>query len=182
MEDEERPGQPKKFEDEELEALLDEDCCQTEEELAESLGDTQAAILKSLKPAGYIQKQGNWVSHELKPRDVERRFCLSEMLLERHKQKSFLHRIVNGDEKWIYYDNPKRRKSYVKPGQPAKSTEKLFRLRTIWFYIPITSKFLHCPCARATHHTPRRARKELFKYNSVAMVNYQEDRIAGRIR
>ena len=44
LEDEERPGQPKKFEDEELEALLDEDCCQTQEELTESLGVTQAAI------------------------------------------------------------------------------------------------------------------------------------------
>ena len=32
LEDEERPGQPKKFEDEELEALLDEDCCRTQEE------------------------------------------------------------------------------------------------------------------------------------------------------
>ena len=30
LEDEERPRQPKKFEDEELEALLDEDCCQTQ--------------------------------------------------------------------------------------------------------------------------------------------------------
>ena len=49
--------QPKKFEDEELEALLDEDCCQTQEELAESLGATQAAISKRLKAAGYIQKQ-----------------------------------------------------------------------------------------------------------------------------
>ena len=37
LEDEERPGQPKKFEDEELEALLDEYCCQTQEQLAESL-------------------------------------------------------------------------------------------------------------------------------------------------
>ena len=27
LEDEKRPGQPKKFKDEELEALLDEDCC-----------------------------------------------------------------------------------------------------------------------------------------------------------
>ena len=58
MEDEERPGQPKKFDDKELEALLDEDCCQTQEELAESLGVTQAAISKRLKVAGYIQKQG----------------------------------------------------------------------------------------------------------------------------
>ena len=124
LEDEERPGQPKKFEDEELEALLDEDCCQTQEELAESLGVTQAAFSKRLKAAGYIQKQGNWVLHELKPRDVERRFCMSEMLMERHKKKSFLHRIVTGDEKWIHYDKPKRKKSYVKPVQPAKSTAK----------------------------------------------------------
>ena len=49
---------------------------------------------------------------------------MSEMLLERHRKKSFLHRIVTGDEKWIHYDNPKRNKSYVKPGQPAKSTAK----------------------------------------------------------
>ena len=97
---EERPGQPKKFADEELKALLDEDCCQTQEELAESLGVTQAAISKHLKAARYIKKQGNWVPHELKPRDVERRFCMSEMLLERHKNKSFLHWIVTGDKKW----------------------------------------------------------------------------------
>ena len=73
LEDEERPGQSKKFEDEELVALLDEDCCQTQKELAESLGVTQAAISKRLKAAANIQKQGNWVPHELKPRDVERR-------------------------------------------------------------------------------------------------------------
>ena len=46
------------------------------------------------------------------------------MLLECHKKKSFLHRIVTGDKKWIHYDNAKRKKSYVKPGQPAKSPAK----------------------------------------------------------
>ena len=102
MADEERPGQPKKFEDKELEALLDEDCCPTQEELADFLGITQAAISKRLKAVGYVQKQGNWVPHEPKPRDVERRFCMSEMLLERQKKKSFLHRIVTGDKKWIH--------------------------------------------------------------------------------
>ena len=54
LEDEERPGQPKKFDDEELETLLDENYCQTQEGLAESLGVTQAAIPKHLKAAGYI--------------------------------------------------------------------------------------------------------------------------------
>ena len=46
------------------------------------------------------------------------------MLLERHKKKSFLHRIVTGDKIWIHYENSKGKKSYVKPGQPAKSTAK----------------------------------------------------------
>jgi [histone H3]-lysine36 N-dimethyltransferase SETMAR len=122
--DKERPGQPKKFEDEKLEELLDQDSCQTQEELAQALNVTQQAISKRLKALGFIQKQGHWVPHELKPRDVERRFCMSEMLIARHKKKSFLHRIVTGDEKWIYYDNPKRKKSYCKRGQSTKSTPK----------------------------------------------------------
>ncbi|KYN13012.1 hypothetical protein ALC57_14787, partial [Trachymyrmex cornetzi] len=28
------------------------------------------------------------------------------------RRKGFLHRIVTGDEKWVHYDNPKRRKSW----------------------------------------------------------------------
>ena len=71
---------------------------------------TQQAILHCLKLLGMIQKPGKWVSYELTPRNVERRFSTCEMLLARHKQKGFLHRIVNGDEKWIHHDNLKRRK------------------------------------------------------------------------
>ncbi|GFW04243.1 mariner Mos1 transposase [Trichonephila clavipes] len=44
------------------------------------------------------------------------------MLLARHKRKSYLHRIGTGDEKWIYFENPKRNRSYVDPGKPPKST------------------------------------------------------------
>lgn len=66
------------FEDEELNALLDECCCHTQEELTESRGGvTQAAISKPLKVVGYIQKQKTLrVIYELKPRDVERRFSM----------------------------------------------------------------------------------------------------------
>ena len=72
----------KVFEDAELKALLDQDSCQNQEELARSLGVTQQAILKRLKVMGMIQKQGNWVPYELKPRD-EWRFFACEQLLER---------------------------------------------------------------------------------------------------
>ena len=63
-------GKDKLFEDFELEALVGEDLCQTQEESAESQGVTQQAISKRLKVMGMIQKQGNWVQYELKPRDV----------------------------------------------------------------------------------------------------------------
>ena len=89
LEDEERPGQPKKFGDEEREALLDEDCCQAQEELAKSLRVTLTAISKCLKAAGYIQKQGNWVPHELKPRDVERRFACPKCCWNATKRSHF---------------------------------------------------------------------------------------------
>ena len=73
-----------------------------EEELAESLGVTQQAISKSLKVMGMIQKQGNWVPYELKPRYIKQRFFACEQLLQRQNRKGFLHHIVTGDEK--YYE------------------------------------------------------------------------------
>ena len=42
-------GGEKKFEDEDLEALLEEDCCQAHEELAEIFRVTQAGIWKLSK-------------------------------------------------------------------------------------------------------------------------------------
>ncbi|UYV68994.1 SETMAR [Cordylochernes scorpioides] len=122
--DKERGGRPIKFEDAELEALLDEDSSQTQEVLAETLGVTQQAISNRLKVMGMVQKQGNWVPYELKPGNIERHICTCELLLKRQNRKGFLHRIVTGDKKWIHYDNPKRRKSWVKPGHASTSTAK----------------------------------------------------------
>jgi len=72
FEDKECSGRPKVYEDAELEALLDEDSCQ--KELALTLGVIQQTY--RLKSLGMIQKQGNWVPYELKPRNIERRFFM----------------------------------------------------------------------------------------------------------
>jgi len=64
---------------------------------------------------GKVQKIGKWVPHELNDRQMERRQNTCHILLAIQKRKLFLHRIVTGDEKWIYFQNPKRKKSWVDP-------------------------------------------------------------------
>ena len=54
-----------------MEALLDEDPCETQEEFASALGVTRQAISKRMHALGKIQKQGTWVPYDLKPRDVD---------------------------------------------------------------------------------------------------------------
>ncbi|KAG5321136.1 MOS1T transposase, partial [Pseudoatta argentina] len=94
LEDKERSGAPKKFQDKELEQLLDEDPSQTLSELGKILQVDESTVSKRLKGLGMIQKQGHWVPYELKPRDVERRFGTCELLLQRQKRKGFL---ITGD-------------------------------------------------------------------------------------
>ncbi|UYV78952.1 CNOT6L [Cordylochernes scorpioides] len=51
------------------------------------------------------QKLSRWVPHE-------------------HEKKSFLHRIVTSDDKWIHFSNPTRQKSWGLPGQFPKQTPR----------------------------------------------------------
>jgi len=78
---------------------------------------------QSLKVMGMIQKKGNWVPYELKPRDVERRLFACEQLLERQRRKiSATH--CDWGRKMVHYDNPKCRKSWGVPGHASTSTAK----------------------------------------------------------
>lgn len=124
LRNEERGRPSKKFEDTELQAILDEDNTLTQKQMAEMLNVQQQTISRRLKAMGKIQKCGKWVPHELTERQMENRKTTCEMLLAKYERKSFLHRIVTGDEKWIYFENPKRKKSWVTPGQPSTSTAK----------------------------------------------------------
>jgi len=77
--DKEREGRPVKFEDAELEELLDQDSCQTQEELAKTLRVTQQAISNRLKAMGILAEQHftsyeeakNWVDSWIASKDQE---------------------------------------------------------------------------------------------------------------
>lgn len=122
--DRERSGRPHKFDDAALQALLDADASQTENQLAQALGVARSTISVSLKRLGKIHKAGVWVPHELSEAAIQKRLSICTSLYSRNRKKPFLRRIITGDEKWIFYDNPKRKKSWVNPGQPALTQPK----------------------------------------------------------
>lgn len=66
LSDKERGRPPKKFNDADLQALLDEDDAQTQEQLANALNVTQASISTRLHAMGKIQKATRWVPYERK--------------------------------------------------------------------------------------------------------------------
>ena len=78
--DKEREGAPKKFEDAELQALLEEDSCLSLDRLAKELNVDRSTVGKRLHAMGMVQKEGNWVPYKLKERDMERRLVICEML------------------------------------------------------------------------------------------------------
>ena len=63
--DRERSGAPQKVTNNELQALLDQNSCQTQNELAQQLGVTQQDISICLRQMGKILKEGKWVPHAL---------------------------------------------------------------------------------------------------------------------
>jgi len=76
----------------------------------------QQAISVCLHTMRKIQKEGRWVAHELSEDNKNRWRDTALTLLSKFRKKDFLHEIITGDEKWILYDNPKRRKSWIDPG------------------------------------------------------------------
>jgi len=88
----------KKFEDSELQALLDEDDAQTQQQLADQLNMTWEAVFIRMKSMGKIQKMGKWVPHELNERQQENRKTTCEMLLARYKKVISHHLSI---ELWL---------------------------------------------------------------------------------
>jgi len=123
LSDKKRENQLRKVEDCQSQVFLDD--TQSQKMLAEQLSVSQAAISMRLHAMGKVQKIGKWMPHELNDKQMERRQNTCQILLARQKRKSVLYRIVTGDEKWIYFQNPKRKKSWIDPAQSSTSSSRI---------------------------------------------------------
>ena len=124
LNEKERTGRPVEADDDLLEELLEEDPRRSTRELALMLSVSQPTVCNRLHALGKVQKVGKWVPHELSEVNISQRLSICASLASRQKKKSFLWQIVTGDEKWLYYDNPVRKKQWVSPDQAPIATPK----------------------------------------------------------
>jgi len=77
--------------------------------IAKELGIDHKTVLNHLHKAGYKKKLDVWVPHELSIRNMLDRINICDTLLKWNEIEPFLKRMITGDEKWITYDNPRKR-------------------------------------------------------------------------
>lgn len=83
----------------------------------------ESTVSWHLKAMEKIQRKERWLSQDKRDYEPTCHHCLS--LLTKHKKEmNFLWRIVTRDEKYIYFNNPRHKMSWVDPGQPSTSITK----------------------------------------------------------
>ena len=92
------------------------------QDIADALGINHQTVWNHLKNAGYAKKLDVWVPHELTARNLNNCIEICDTLLKRNEMEPFLKRLITGDEKWIRYENVKRKRSWSKHGEVTQTT------------------------------------------------------------
>ena len=107
-----------------IKAIIDSDRHSTTREIAEKLHVSHTCIENHLKQLGYVQKLDTWIPHELKEKHLTQRINSCDLLKKRNENDPFLKRPITGDEKWVVYNNIKRKRSWSRPRESAQKTSK----------------------------------------------------------
>ncbi|XP_035725548.1 histone-lysine N-methyltransferase SETMAR-like [Vespa mandarinia] len=97
---------------------------QTIAEFSNIINQPWSTIQEHLQQFGKISRAGVWVPHNLFEENKANRSITCNVLLQRHHTESFFDRLITGDEKWILYDNPKRKRQWLSPNESPQSTAK----------------------------------------------------------
>ena len=84
-----------------------------------------------MNKAEYKKKLDVWVLHELTQKNLMDRISICESLLNRNKINPFLKRMMIGDEKWVTYDNVKRKRSWSNRGEPVQTAKPGLTVRKV---------------------------------------------------
>ncbi|XP_046831404.1 histone-lysine N-methyltransferase SETMAR-like [Vespa crabro] len=107
-----------------IKALVDANWRITTREIGERLNLSNSTVNDHLKGLVLIPKLDIWILHVLTERNLCRRVDVCDSLLKRHENDPFLKRIITGNEKWVVYNNVKRKRSWSKKDESAQSISK----------------------------------------------------------
>jgi histone-lysine N-methyltransferase SETMAR len=124
LEDEERSGRPKEINDEAIVDFLVSNPSAASEDIAEELNCSSRGVRYRLDAMGYSCKLDKWVPHQLSDFNKSSRILACQRLLKQYNLKPFLDRMVTCDEKWVYYDNTSRKKSWSLSGECSQFVAK----------------------------------------------------------
>lgn len=124
LEDQPRSGRPSDIDNDIFCTLVEENPKITTEEIAQRLKIDNSTAFRHLKKLGYISKLETWVPHLLTVENKLNRMNVAISLLARQNEEPFLNRLVTGDEKWILYNNVRRKRTWKKAGESANPIAK----------------------------------------------------------
>lgn len=107
-----------------LKTSIESDPQQSTRELATKFGCSQKTIANSLHRIEKICRHGQWIPHQLSETNKRNRILLSSSLLSRSKSSGFLEALLTSDEKWIRYDNPRRKMQWLSKGERPTPTAR----------------------------------------------------------
>lgn len=117
-------GRPSTTNDAEIIEIIGEDRHMTAENIANRLKIDKSTVLRHLHATGYTKKLGTWLPQKLSVKNKMDRILFCDSLMKRNTTDPFLKRLVIGDEKWITYDNVKRKRSWSQADETAKALVK----------------------------------------------------------
>ncbi|XP_047361037.1 histone-lysine N-methyltransferase SETMAR-like [Vespa velutina] len=119
-----RSGSPVEDDKDTIKALVDVNQRITTREIRERLNLSNSNVYDHLKGLRLTSKLDIWVSQILTERNLCHHVDVCDSLLKHHEIDPFLKRIITEDEKWVVYNNVKRKRSWSKKDEPAQSISK----------------------------------------------------------
>ncbi|KAL9919300.1 histone-lysine N-methyltransferase SETMAR-like [Glossina fuscipes] len=109
VQDAPRSGRPITEKVNEILAKVEQDRHVSSHDIARDLNINHQTVLNHLEKAGYKKKLDVWVPPDLTQKNLIDRISICEYLLKRNELEPFLQRLITSDEKWITYDNARKR-------------------------------------------------------------------------
>ncbi|GFV37552.1 histone-lysine N-methyltransferase SETMAR [Trichonephila clavipes] len=109
LQESDRSGRPSKIDNDVLRFMLENNPHLTSQEIAEEFDIHHTNVGDHIKSLGLVLKRSAWVPHELTENNLSDRVKMCSSHLIRHNVEPFLDTLITGDEKWIPYENIKRK-------------------------------------------------------------------------